>query len=179
MDFIDVIKNRRSIRKYKDLEVPDKLINDLIDCARLAPSAKNRQPWKFIVVKKDLKNMISDIMIKNDKHSNNDNSTSSFSANIIKSAPVLILVLKTNLENNYSSMDNISIGGAIEHICLRATDLGLGSLWIGDIVKSEKEIFDLLNISNMQLISAISIGYQDQNPNPRPRKDLNEILEWF
>ncbi len=179
MELKETIENRRSIRKYKDLDVSDTLIKDLIDCARLAPSAKNRQPWKFIVVKNSIKNAIADIMIRNDELSNNANSTSTFTANVIKAAPILILVLKNNTENKLELMDNISIGGAIEHICLRATDLGLGSLWIGDIVHSEKEILNLLNISNVQIISAISIGHSDQSPHQRPRKELNEILEWY
>lgn len=51
MELTEIIKNRRSIRKYKNVDVPNELIEDLIECARLAPSAKNRQPWKFLIVK--------------------------------------------------------------------------------------------------------------------------------
>lgn len=177
MELRNAIELRRSIRKFKNIDVPNNLIEDLIDCARLAPSAKNRQPWKFIVVKNDLKNAITDIMISKEKQINNAYSTVSFTANVMKEAPVLILVLNTS-SLRCSLMDNISIGGAIEHICLRATDLGLGSLWIGDIVNSEKEILELINYRNAEIISAISIGYPNQEPHPRPRKELNEILEW-
>jgi len=51
MDFYEVIKKRRSIRAYQDREVPDDVLRKILEAARLAPSAKNRQPWKFIVVK--------------------------------------------------------------------------------------------------------------------------------
>ena len=73
----------------------------------------------------------------------------------------------------------LSIGGAIEHICLRATDLGLGSLWIRDTTYSQKEIAKLIGYENMEVISAISIGYPNQSPKQRPRKELKEILEWI
>lgn len=75
--------------------------------------------------------------------------------------------------------DSLSIGAAIEHIGLRATDLGLGSLWIRDIVYTQKEIANLVGKENMELISAVSIGYPDESPKPRPRKKLIEILEWY
>ncbi len=185
MELKETIKNRRSIRKYKSMDVPDELIEDLIDCARLAPSAKNRQPWKFLIVKNDIKNQIADIMIEKEETSKinlerkiyNTNSSVIVTAKIIKEAPILILVLK-EYEENWITGDLLSIGGAIEHICLRATDLGLGSLWIRDIVYTQKEIAKLVGYEDMELISAISIGYPDENPKQRPRKELNQILGW-
>lgn len=141
MELKEAIKNRRSIRKFKNTEISKKIIEDLIDCARLAPSAKNRQPWKFVIVTNTIKNQISDIMLEKENSSkislerkmNNANSSVKATAKIMKEAPILILVLK-EYEDNWIIGDSLSIGGAIEHICLRATDLGLGSLWIRDIV---------------------------------------------
>ena len=57
--------------------------------------------------------------------------------------------------------------------------MGLGSLWIRDIVYTQKDIAKLIGYENMELISAISIGYPDENPKPRPRKGLNEVFEWL
>lgn len=108
----------------------------------------------------------------------NCNSSVKSIAKVIKEAPILILVLK-KYEDNWIIGDSLSIGGAIEHICLRATDLGLGSLWIRDIVYTQKEIAKLVGHEDMELISAISIGYPDENPKQRPRKKLNEVLEWY
>ena len=181
MELIDAIKNRRSIRKYTNEEVPNELLEDLIECARLAPSAKNRQPWKFIIIKNDIKNQIADIMIKNEETPEREidtNSSVKFTAGIMKDAPVLILVLK-EYDEDWKTGDVLSIGGAIEHICLRATDLGLGSLWIRDTTYSQKEIAKLIGYENMEVISAISIGYPNQSPKQRPRKELKEILEWI
>lgn len=186
MELKRVIKNRRSIRKYKCEEVPNELIEDLIECARLAPSAKNRQPWEFLIVKNNTKNEIADIMLEKEKGRNislekkllNANSSVKATAKIIKEAPILILVFKQYNEN-WTTGDTLSIGGAIEHICLRATDLGLGSLWIRDTVYSQKEIAKLVDYENMELISAIAVGYPDEEPKHRPRKKLDEILKWY
>lgn len=186
MELKETIKNRKSIRKYKNHDVPNELIEDLIDCARLAPSAKNRQPWKFLIVKNNIKNQIADIMLEKEESSKislerkiyNYNSSVRTTAKIIKEVPILILVLKP-YEENWIIGDCLSIGGAIEHICLRATDLGLGSLWIRDIVYTQKEIAKLVGYEDMEVISAISIGYPDENPKQRPRKKLSEVLEWY
>ena len=186
MDLNIVIKNRRSIRKYKNRDIPNEVIEDLINFARLAPSAKNRQPWKFMIVKDKTKNEIADIMLEKEKKSKvslerkiyNANSSVKATANIMKQAPILILVFKSK-EDNWIIGDSLSIGAAIEHICLRATDLGLGSLWIRDIVYTQNEIANLVGKSYMELISAISIGYPDESPKQRTRKKLNEVLEWY
>lgn len=148
MEFNETIYNRRSIRKYVDKDVPNKLIEDLINCARLAPSAKNRQPWKFLIVKNEIKNRIAELMLEKEESRDikdislerkklNANSSVKATVQIIKEAPILILVFKQN-NDNWITGDTLSIGGAIEHICLRATDLGLGSLWIRDTVYARK-----------------------------------------
>lgn len=186
MELKETIKNRRSIRKFKDMDISDKIVEDLIECARLAPSAKNRQNWKFLIVKGNTKNKIADIMLEKEKNQKvslerkiyNENSSVKATANIMKEAPILILVLK-QYENNWIIGDSLSIGGAIEHICLRATDLGLGSLWIRDIVYTQKEIAELVGHEDLELISAISIGYPNECPKQRPRKNLSEVLEWY
>lgn len=141
MELIESINNRRSIRNFKSTNISNEIIEDLINSARLAPSAKNRQPWEFMIVKGITKNKIADIMLKQLKQSKvnlereiyNANSSVKATANIMKQAPILILVFKPK-EDNWLISDSLSIGAAIEHICLRATDLELGSLWIRDIV---------------------------------------------
>ena len=175
MELKEVIENRRSIRKYKCEEVQNEVIQDLIECARLAPSAKNRQPWEFLIVKNNAKNEIANIMLENEK---NRNVSVKETAKIIKEAPILILVFKQYNEN-WIVGDALGVGAAIEHICLRATDLGLGSLWIRDTTYSQKEIAKLVGYENMELISAIAVGYADEQPKQRPRKKLEEILKWY
>ena len=105
--------------------------------------------FKKFIEKGNIKNQIADMMIEKEENSKislektiyNCNSVKA-TAKVMKEAPVLILVLK-DYEDNWLTGDLLSIGGAIEHICLRATDLGLGSLWIRDIVYTKKEIAKL------------------------------------
>ncbi len=98
-------------------------------------------------------------------------------ANVIKQAPILILVFKEK-SNNLIVGDNLSIGACVENICLRATDLGLESLWIGDTIYVAKKIAELVNHIDMELNCAVALGYADQTPKQRPRKHLAEIIEW-
>ena len=186
MELNEVINKRKSIRKYIDKDVPNELIEKLINAARLAPSAKNRQPWKYVIVKNETKNKIADIMIKQLQESKislerkiyNTNSSVKATALIIKQAPVLILVFRYK-DNNWIVGDALSIGASIEHICLKATDLGLGSLWIRDIVYTQNEIAHLVGKDNMELVCAVSIGYADDNSKVKIKKDLKEIMEWY
>lgn len=176
MELQEAIVSRRSIRKYKDQKVKQEDINKILDNARLAPSGKNKQPWKFVVLEGDKKDKIADLMI-NWVEENKGKMTMKVTANVIKQVPTLILVYKC--EGEGPTMDLISVGGAIEHMCLTATDLGLGSLWIGYVCNTEKEINELLNIDNseeMLLVSAVAIGYADEEPTQRPRKELEDII---
>lgn len=179
MELREAIEKRRSIRKFVDKDVSNETIEDIIDCGRLAPSAKNRQPWKFVVLKNDNKDRIVDIMLKHEEENPRDNATASFTAGVMKEASVLILVLKETNNNMHDfEMDTLSIGGAVENMLLRATDLGLGALWIGDTSHAKKDILEFIGHEEMDLSCAISIGYPNQEPHQRPRKELNEIIEW-
>lgn len=139
-----------------------------------------------MIVRNRTKNEIADIMLEQVNTSRlsmerkiyNMNSSVKATAEIMKEAPILILVFKPK-EENWIIGDSLSIGAAIEHICLRAIDLGLGSLWIRDIVYTQNEIAKLVSKDNMDLISAISIGYPNESPKKRPRKKLYEMLEWY
>lgn len=186
MELREVIEERRSIRAFKKNGISKDLIMDMLDCARLAPSAKNRQPWYFVVVEGDLKNQIADMMIKYTEENDETEerkllkcpSSVKATAKVMKEAPVLILVLKKK-DINWATGDALSIGACIENMILRATDLGLGTLWIRDIVYVAEEVSKLVNHSDLELNSAISIGYSNKNPKPTPRKQLESIVEWI
>ena len=180
MELINAIESRRSIRKYLDKMVEKELILDIISAGHLAPSAKNRQPWYFIVVSTDIKNKIADMMIKHaEAHPNEEKlSTVIPTATFMKEGNTLILILKS-IDNDYLVNDTLSIGACIENMCLRATDLGLGALWIRDIIHVEKDVLELINHHELELSSALLLGYPNQSPKPRPRKDVDTIIEWY
>lgn len=169
MDFDKVLLARRSIRKYLDKDVDDDLINSIIEAGILAPSAHNRQPWKVKVLRGDCKNRIADFLMEK----SNINVSVGNTANIIKEAPVLLAIFY----GNEISRDNdiLSIGAFIQNMHLKATSLGLGSLWIANTNYIKKEISEYLNI-NLECVSCLAIGYSSQDPNFRPRKGIEEII---
>ncbi|MBR3023444.1 MAG: nitroreductase family protein, partial [Oscillospiraceae bacterium] len=73
--------------------------------------------------------------------------------------------------------DTLSIGASIQNILLKATELGLGTLWIANTCFAYRELTEYLDTKN-QLVGAIAVGYPDESPNPRPRKSLDEIIEF-
>ena len=163
MIFDSVVKNRRSIRKFTTKMPTEDAIYSIVDIARISPSAKNRQPWYFQVLTGDAKlRFVADYL---SCVQNSDNSSVKHSGKIMQTAPVIIAVYLT--ENGFTDM--LSIGGAIYGMCLKATDLGLGSLWIGDT----DIMRDLTDYE--RLISAVAIGYAEECPNARSRKTISEI----
>lgn len=180
MDFKDIIEKRRSIRKFSNKEVPDNLIKQIIYHGSIAPSGKNRQPWRFVVVKnKKIKAQISELMtIKVDDMIDKNEATGvKNTAKVINEAPVFIAVFNIKGKKNQNS--NLqSIGASIENMCLSATDLGLGSLWICDIDCCFSEIQKLLGKPQMTLVAGIALGYALEAPKARPRLKVEEITDW-
>lgn len=190
------IINRRSIRKYRTEAVSRQMIEEIIQAAMLAPSSKNRQPWKFIVATETSKNTMLEAMSKGlereKKHPLLPESMkylkgAEYTLNIMKQAPVIIFVVNPlgrplqdtlNPEQRIYEICNAqSIGAAIENMTLTATELGLGSLWICDIYFAYKELSVWLNTEG-ELFAAMAIGYADENPSARPRKNMDTVVEW-
>ena len=197
MEVSDAILKRRSIRKFDNREIPKQTIEIILAAAMKAPSAKNRQPWKFIIVTDKEKQGIIEAMqngiekekIRQGLLPNYPNliKGAEYSMNIMEQAPVTIFVFNTergilwneaSVEQKFFDIANLqSIGAAIENMLLKATDLGIGSLWICDIFFAYRELCDYFNSPN-ELIAAVSLGYADENPKARPRKKFDDIVEW-
>jgi Nitroreductase len=198
MDFNEVIKQRRSIRKFKDEPIPNNLIRELIDAGRLAPSGLNVQPWRYIIAK---------------SKENREKIAQAIPSSHVGSAPILIICcidtqafsalparinelketgaflgtarensdFKDVLENKNIDISYLKINMAlnaaisIDHIILKATDLGLGSCWLG--VFDESKIREFTGLDDCYYVTAvIAVGYPDQSPPPRPRLSIEEIL---
>ena len=194
---MNYINGRRSIRKYKPQIVDKKLIDEILNAAILAPSAKNRQPWKFIVYSETTKDEVLAEMEKGllktkEELKNIPNSEYIFSdafntLRIMREAPTIIMVLNTNGSSPFADIDtfarmteicdSLSIGAAIENMLLKATELGLGTLWIANTSYAYNELVSYIGTS-AQLIGAVALGYADEAPSPRPRKGLDEVVEY-
>lgn len=189
-DFLDIkqaILDRRSIRSYQDRPIPREMIEELLELAIKAPSGKNRQPWRFVILESQKKDMLVTIMtdkIHSRKQQGLDIGSCETSIGAIQQASSVILVFNafSNFEKDYNHYrlltDTQSIGAAIQTMILAAQDLGLGTLWICDIFYSEGEICSWLE-RNDELIAAVAIGYPNQYPYARPRKSWTEVTEWL
>lgn len=155
MDFIETVKKRRSIRKFKQSPVPMDLIKKTIKVATLAPTACNIQGWRFIVI---------------DNQKVKDEIVDQGGAVTIKSAPAGILVAYDNRAKNTEYFDYIQSGAAaIENILLAATHLGIGSCWVCHLPAKNK-LRKILNIpQSFSPIAYILLGYPEAEPKQVPR----------
>jgi nitroreductase len=197
METLSNIAGRRSIRKFKTTEIPQETITKILEAATQAPSAKNRQPWRFVIVTdKEKADMLAAMKAGIDKEKSQQGLLPNYLAHIagarytlkiMKQAPVTIFVLNTEphylwdaatIEEKLSETANIqSIGAAIQNMLLAARDFGVGSLWICDIFFAYRELAAWLDTKE-QIVAAVSLGYPDENPMPRPRKELSALIEW-
>lgn len=194
---ITEIFERRSNRKFLDKAIPKELVEEILEAAIKAPSPKNRQPWKFIIVSGNEKDIMLEAMEKglSDEASgigilNNSSkhlAAARYTAGIMKQVPVVVFVINTQghslfeeltpEEKVYEYANIQSIGAAIQNMSLTATNLGLGSLWICDIFFAYGELSKWLN-SEGEMVGAMALGYADDQPKSRPRKHLCAVSEW-
>lgn len=167
MDIFQVIRDRRSIRKYKEIPVEREKIDRVLDAARLAPSWKNLQCWRFLVLSEaDRRARLLDAFP-------DDNP----GKKAIATAPVVIVVCADPAESDVENGIAYFVADtaiAFEHLCLAAHAVGLGTCWMGWY--DEAGIKRSLGIpANIRIVGVTPLGYPDQEPKPRPRKELNEI----
>lgn len=174
MPVMDLVRRRRSVRKYLPKPVPREDILKCIEAARLAPSACNSQPWKFIVVDDpELKNRLCDRIFSGIYSMNK----------FAKEAPVLVAVVSEK-QTFLSSLGGqirstqyylVDVGIACEHFILQAAELGIGSCWIGWF--DEKPLKEMLKVPREKKVDiVISLGYPEEGrPVLKSRKSLETI----
>lgn len=166
MKITEVIKERRSVRSYKDFLIPDEKLKRILNASRLAPSAGNQQPWKFVVVKaRERRNALAQAA-----------SNQSF----VGEAPVVIVAVALHPDRimgcgvpSYA----VDLAIAVDHMTLVAVEEGLGTCWIGAF--SQDEVKKILNIpENNKVVALLPIGYPADTPRSKIRKPLEEIVCW-
>lgn len=190
METLDAIYRRRSIRKFKPDNISKELIEKVLDAATKAPSAINIQPWRFVVLEGGKKAEFIEAYRRRLKKSllgRTQGESVWRTVDCMEKAPVLIIVFNAKSKANgtvrlFSSILDVmhiqSVGAAIENMILAAEDLGLGTLWIGNVFYAGRWVCRYAG-KREQLIAAVSIGYADETPKARPRKSINEVTEWL
>lgn len=168
MSVLDVIRQRRSVRAYKSDPIPEESLHRVLEAARLAPSGKNLQPWKFIIAQdSELKKKLAE---------------ASNAQDFIAAAPI-VLVACGFPEECYRSMGRymkswpVDVTIALEHLILQAQEEGLGTCWIGSF--EEREVKSLLAVpEHVRVLALTPLGYPGEIPESRGRKSLEEIVSY-
>ena len=168
MDFEQLILNRYSCRHYSDQAVGDDLLGKVLEAARLAPTAANRQPFQIIVLKtKDQEENLLTIYPKE----------------WFVQPPLILFVCcqpevgwrRKKYDNQSYAVVDASI--VVDHITLQAADLGLGTCWIGDF--NPQATRDLLNLpDDVEPVAFTPLGYPLDQPRPKQRKDLEDLVRY-
>jgi nitroreductase len=174
MDILKVIHERQSIRKYREEDVPEEILLEVIEAARRSPSWANTQTWRFIIVKdRGLKEKLSKTLSENNPAKEA----------VIKAPVLLCLVSQKGLAGFSKGIPRTSKGDyymfdagiAMEHVVLAAWNFGLGTCHIGAFNHEEAE--SILEVpEGFTIVAMTPIGYFEERPKYTPRKPLKEIL---
>jgi len=161
MEFFEVVKQRKSVREYSDKKVDKAALEKVIDAGRVAATARNEQPWEFI--------------ISSDKEILNKICSMCPNGPFIKDAPHLIAVFSK--DTKYYIED---CSAATQNMLLAIEALGLGGCWVaGDKKDYVGEVIKIFNVpKGYKLVSMISVGYPKKPQGPKNKKDLKEVLRW-
>lgn len=158
-NMLEFLKNRRSIRKFQDKEIPENEIKMILEAGRWTPSASNKQLWEFIVIKnKELLNEITNTAIY---------------GKFVKKAPIAIAIVGKINENPNWHVQDTSL--ASMNMMLMAWSLKIGTCWIGSMDREKTK--ELLGLTKDDfLLTVLPLGYIKGNiPRPTLRKDLSQI----
>jgi nitroreductase len=162
-----LLKGRRSIRRYKDKPVPDELLTQVLEAGRWAPSASNRQPWAFVIVRDpEIRKAVAEhaaYFFVKWAH--------------VEEAPVIIALCGDRRNRVYRQFLHEDVGLAGSQMMLQAAALGLGTCWIGGL--DREAIGEVLKLpSHIELIGLLTLGFPAEDPEPPTRKALAQLVHY-
>jgi nitroreductase len=164
MDFLELVTSRYAVRSYESRPVDEDTLNRVLEAARLAPSASNRQEWKFVVVR--------------DPQIRRRLAVACMNQTFIAGAPVVIAgvgLMPDRIMTCEVPADPVDLAIALEHLSLAAVAEGLGTCWIGAF--SQDEVRQVLGIpGSVKVIGVMTLGYPADSPRPKTRKAMDEIV---
>jgi len=166
MDVMEAIRERRSIRKYTEQPVEEEKLNLILEAGRLAPSAANRQEWRFVVVK--------------DKETRQNLMKAAKGQAFVGEAAVVIAAC-AETDNHVMSCGQLSypidVAISIDHMTLKALEEGLGTCWVGAFY--EEEVKKVLGVpDDIRVVELLALGYPADVPPPRSRLLLSDIVHY-
>lgn len=163
MEVFEAIRTRRSIRKFKDEDIPDDLIEKVLEAGIWAPSGMDNQPWRFAVIRdKQIKSEIAKLTIHTD---------------IVEAAPVIIPIF---LDHNVTFdvvKDAQTMGACMQNMWLALHSLGLGATWVGQILKNKEDVRRICGAPvKFELMAVFAIGYPAEDGGPGKRTGLDKVV---
>ena len=179
-DIYDIIKTRRSIRSFIDKEVPDDILDKILQTAIWAPSGKNYQNWHFYVLKGEKLNDFAKIYKESWKYVK-PTLEDKLKPKILElterffqttgNAPVVILVFSKKLKGEEYITTIGSVFLAVQNLLLLAHKEGLGTCVLGRVTEMANQVQKLLDTENLKFLCGIALGYYDKEPPAPPRKE--------
>ena len=164
MELREAIERRQSIRAYQDKPVPEEKLKRVLEAARLAPSASNRQPWKFVVVRESKRRQ--------------ELARAANGQIFVGEAPIVIAAVATRTEHIMACgvpSYPVDLAIAVDHITLAAVDEGLGTCWIGAF--SQEKVREILKIpEKYRVVALLPLGFPGEGKKTKFRKSLEEII---
>ena len=159
----DAIRNRRSIREFTDQPVETALLRRIVEAGVWAPSGLNNQPWRFVLVQ--------------DRQTREKLAAQTTYSHVILGAPALIVVL-LDLQAVYNAVkDQQSAGACIQNMLLAAEELGLGAVWLGQILQNGEEVIRILGLDqSYELMAVLALGRPAHRNQQSQRKPLSHFI---
>jgi len=166
MDIAKAIRDRRSVRSYEKKDVPQDVLEKVLQAARLAPSANNRQPWRFVIVRDHAKRQALAKAAKEQQ--------------FVAEAPVVIAAVALEPDRIMTCgvpAWAVDLAIAVDHITLAAVEHGLGSCWIGAFY--QEDVKKILQIpAEYKVVALLPLGYPQDKARFKNRKSLDEIVTY-
>lgn len=160
---LDLIRTRRSIRRFTSEAIEDEQLNRIIEAGIRAPSGLNNQPWKLAIIK--------------DHHKKMSLAPLTRYSPIVEGAPVLMVVFLDSSLSYDHTKDIQAIGAFIQNMLLAIHALDLGGVWLGEILKNKNEVSKLLNApKHLELMAVVALGHPAEEGVRKDRKPLEEVV---
>jgi len=166
MDVHELIKARRSVRAYRDKPIPEEVLGRVLESARWAPSARNLQPWRLVLVRDEARRRELALAARGQM--------------FIAEAPVLVVAVALDPERIFTCEVPgyaVDVSIAVDHLSLAATGEGLGTCWIAAFDQEQAaKVIDLP--ADQKVVVLMPMGYPADEPGERERKSLEELVEY-
>ena len=163
MELLEGLYTRRSVRSFTDEEVAENHVMEILKAGSWAPSGLNNQPWRFVTVRDRGKRSLLARLTRYGR--------------IIEAAPVSIAVFCDRKAMYHEVKDHQSMGACLQNLLLAGHGMGLGAVWLGEILKSAKEVRELCGLSNdMELMAVVALGHPAGKGGKADRRPVEEVL---